>query len=107
MDSVPDLLNHHFEVGNLSFTPASLLLGVGLLLVLNVAARILRRFLRERILPRAGVARGVSIALSTLIYYLVMTLGTLVLLRCLARSDSVRWAPSPMATAPSPFTTML
>jgi small-conductance mechanosensitive channel len=85
MDAVLDLLNHHFEVGNLSFTPASLLLGIGLLIVLNVAARMLRRLLRERLLPRAGVARGVSIALSTLIYYLVMTLGTLVLLPVMVR----------------------
>jgi small-conductance mechanosensitive channel len=85
MDAVLNLLNHHFEVGNLSFTPASLLLGIGLLLVLNIAARMLRRLLRERLLPRAGVARGVSIALSTLIYYLVMTLGTLVLLPVMVR----------------------
>ena len=80
MDAFVDLLSRRFELGNLSFTPASLLLGIALLVVLSIAARMLRRLLRDRILPRAGMARGVSIALATLTYYVVMLIGTLILL---------------------------
>ena len=80
MDALINLLSRRFDMGSLSFTPASLMLGIALLIVLNIAARILRRLLRDRLLPRAGVARGVSIALATLIYYVVMIVGTLVLL---------------------------
>src|SRR5690242_14200581 len=80
MDAFVDLLSRRFELGNLSFTPASLLLGIALLILLSLAARALRRLLRDRILPRAGMARGVSIALATLTYYLVMLVGTLILL---------------------------
>jgi small-conductance mechanosensitive channel len=80
MNTVVDVLNHRFEFGNLSFTIASLLLGLGLLVALIVAAGIARRFLRERMLPRAGLVRGVSIALSTLIYYFLIVVGTLTIL---------------------------
>ena len=80
MNAFVDLLSRRFELGNLSFTPASLLLGIALLILLSIAARMLRRLLRDRILPRAGMARGVSIALATLSYYLVMLVGTLILL---------------------------
>jgi small-conductance mechanosensitive channel len=80
MDALMDLLLRRFDVGSVSFTPASLLLGIALLLVSSFLAGILRRVLRERILPRAGVARGVCIAIATLIYYLIMIVGTLVIM---------------------------
>jgi small-conductance mechanosensitive channel len=80
MDAFVDLLSRRFELGNVSFTPASLLLGIALLVLLSIIGRALRRVLRDRILPRAGMARGVSIAFATLTYYLVMIVGTLMLL---------------------------
>src|SRR5262245_16079197 len=80
MNAVVDLLTRRFDLGSLSFTPASLMLGAALLIALNIVSRILRRLLRDRFLPRAGIARGVSIALATLVYYLLMIVGTLMLL---------------------------
>jgi small-conductance mechanosensitive channel len=80
MDTVVELLSRRFELGNLSFTPASLLLGTALLVGLALFAAVFRRLLRERLLPRAGLVRGVSIAVSTLVYYLVMIVGVLVIL---------------------------
>jgi small-conductance mechanosensitive channel len=80
MNTVAELLARRFELGNLSFTPASLLLGLGLLIALGVIAAAVRRLLRDRLLPRAGLVRGVSIALATLVYYLLIVVGTLLIL---------------------------
>jgi small-conductance mechanosensitive channel len=80
MNSVVDLLSHKIEVGNLSLTPGSLLFGIVLLSALWIFAHIVRRLLRDRILPRAGLVRGVCIAISMLVYYLVIVVGTLVVL---------------------------
>jgi small-conductance mechanosensitive channel len=80
MSAVPDLLSRRFQLGDLSFTPASVFLGVGLLIALAVVAGVFRRLLRDRLLPRAGLVRGVSIAVATLAYYLVMIVGTLMIL---------------------------
>lgn len=85
MNTVAELLNRRFELGNLSFTPASLILGLALLAALVVLAGILRRLLRDRILPRAGLVRGVSIAIATLAYYLVLVVGTMVVLPVMIR----------------------
>lgn len=80
MNAIADLLSRRFELGNLSFTPASLLLGLALLAALGVVASLLRRVLRDRLLPRAGLVRGVSIAVSTLVYYLLIVVGALMIL---------------------------
>jgi small-conductance mechanosensitive channel len=80
MNAVLDLLTRRFEIGHLAFTPGSLLLGIALLIALWILAHVVKRLLRDRILPRAGLVRGVSIALSTLVYYLLIVAGTLVIL---------------------------
>lgn len=80
MNTLAELLGRRFEVGDLSFTPGSLLLGVILLVALGLVARLLRRLLRDRLLPRAGLLHGVSVAVSTLIYYLILIAGVLVIL---------------------------
>jgi small-conductance mechanosensitive channel len=73
-------LREPFEVGNLKFTPLSLLVGLGLVIGLAIAVSLLKRILRDRILPRTGLNRGVSIAVATLISYGVMLLGVLVIM---------------------------
>ena len=80
MTTLADLLTRRFELGNLSFTPASLLLGIALLIALGVAAAAIRKLLRDRLLPRAGLVRGVSVALAKLVYYVLIVIGTLVIL---------------------------
>jgi small-conductance mechanosensitive channel len=75
-----EFLREPFEVGNLKFTPLSLLVGIGLVIGLAIAVSLLKRILRDRILPRTGLNRGVSIAVATLISYAVMLLGVLVIM---------------------------
>lgn len=80
VQAIINLLSRRFDLDNVSFTPGSLLLGLGLLIVLSVVAGLVRRLLRDRLLPRAGLVRSVSIAVSTLFYYLIMVIGTLMVL---------------------------
>lgn len=80
MTAFLEFLRQPFEVGNLRFTPLSLLVGLGMVGCLAVAVTLLKRLLRDRILPRAGLSRGVSISIATLISYGVMLLGILIIL---------------------------
>ncbi len=75
-----EFLRQPFEVGNVRFTPLSLLVGLGMIACLTLAVTLLKRLLRDRLLPRAGLSRGVSIAIATLVSYGVMLLGVLVIL---------------------------
>lgn len=75
-----EFLRQPFEVGNLRFTPLSLLVGLGMIGCLALAVTLLKRLLRDRLLPRAGLSRGVSIAIATLVSYGVMLLGILIIL---------------------------
>ncbi len=78
--SVFDLLFRTFEFGNLSFTPLSVLIGIGLLVALIMLNSILKRVLRGRVFPRAGLTPGVSAAMSTLVGYIVLVVGILVIM---------------------------
>lgn len=80
MTSLLEFLKQPFEVGNLRFTPLSLLVGLGLVGGLALLTAVLKRVLRDRLLPRAGLNRGVSIAIATLISYGVMLLGVLIIM---------------------------
>lgn len=75
-----EFLRQPFEVGNLRFTPLSLLMGIGMVAALSIAVSLLKRVLRDRILPRTGLNRGVSVAIATLISYGMMLLGVLLIL---------------------------
>lgn len=80
MTSFHDLLNHPFEIGGLRVSILSVLVGMALLLLLLLAVRVVKRLLRERFLPRAGLNPGVSVAVSTLVGYLLLVVGVLVIL---------------------------
>jgi len=69
-----------FDFGNLSFTPLSLLIGLGLLVALWNLSTLVKRILHSRVLPRAGLTSGVSSAVSTLIGYLILIVGILLIL---------------------------
>ena len=80
LDVILGFLFRDFQFGSLGFTPLSLLIGLGLLAALVVLNSMLKRVLRHRVLPRAGLTPGVSAAMSTLIGYIVLVVGILVIL---------------------------
>jgi len=75
-----DFIKHPFELGSLRISILSLLVGMALMVLLFVVTRVAKRLLRERFLPRAGLNPGVSIAVSTLIGYLLLAVGALIIL---------------------------
>jgi small-conductance mechanosensitive channel len=80
MKAFLEFLREPFELGSLRFTPLSILVGLGMVAALAFGVSLLKRLLRDRLLPRAGLNHGVSVAISTLISYGVMLIGTLVIL---------------------------
>ena len=80
MKSILEFLREPFELGSLRFTPLSIIVGLGMVVGLAIVVSLLKRILRDRLLPRAGLNRGVSVAISTLISYGVMLIGVLVIL---------------------------
>ncbi|RKX35253.1 MAG: mechanosensitive ion channel family protein [Verrucomicrobia bacterium] len=73
-------MQRDFVFGSLSFTPLSILLGVVLLTGLVLLNSILKRVLRRRVFPRAGLTPGVSSAMSTLAGYIILVIGLLIIL---------------------------
>lgn len=68
------------EMGTVSFTPFSLLLGVSLTLVTLIIQRILYRILTKRFFPRFKIHPGLGNAYATLIGYVFLVLALLVIL---------------------------
>lgn len=80
MESLQEFLHTPIEVGSLRFTPLSLLLGVVLVAALSVVVSAFKRLLRDRLLPRLGLNRGISAAMATLISYALLLVGVLIIL---------------------------
>lgn len=80
VNAMMDFLMRKFEFGALSFTPLSVLIGIALFIALIVLNSMLKRVLRSRVFPRAGLAPGVSAAMSTLVGYIVLVVGILIIL---------------------------
>jgi len=80
MEAILEFLTRRFDFGNLSFTPGSILVGLVLIFAAFVVAGLMRRLLRDRLLPKAGLARGVSAAVSTLAYYFLLIVGLLIVM---------------------------
>lgn len=79
-ESIVEFLNRSFVFGDLSLTPFSIIKGVVLFVVLLLITSSVKRLLRNKVLPKAGLTHGVSIAVSTLVGYIVLILGLLVIL---------------------------
>ena len=79
-ESILEFLNKSFVFGNLSLTPFSILKGIVLFIALLLITALFKRLLRSKILPKAGLDRGVSIAVSTLSGYIFFVIGLLVVL---------------------------
>jgi small-conductance mechanosensitive channel len=69
------ILTTRINVGSVSFSALSLLVGLTLLIGLFIIDAVLKRLLRERVLPRAGISRGAASSIATLCYYLVFIIG--------------------------------
>lgn len=68
------------EMGTVSFTPISLLLGIILILVTLIIQRILHRVLTKRFFPRFKIHPGLGNAYATLIGYLFLALALFIIL---------------------------
>lgn len=69
-----------FEVGSISFTPLSMLLGFILILFILVLQRFLHRLLTKRFFPRFKIHPGLANAYATLICYTFLVVALLVIL---------------------------
>ncbi len=80
MNTAYEFINHPFEIGALRISIASVLVGILLMTVLLLVVRTIKRLLRVRFLPRAGLNVGVATAVSTLIGYVLIVVGALIIL---------------------------
>lgn len=69
-----------FTIGSVEATPLSIILGLVLVALLFIAVSILKRILRDSMLPRAGLSRAGSSAIATLTGYGVLVIGLLTIL---------------------------
>ena len=77
VETVGSFWTSSIEMGNVSFTPVSLLLGLSLLVIAIILQGILQRILTRRFFPRFRVHPGLANAYATLIGYtfLVLAMG--------------------------------
>lgn len=68
------------EMGNVSFTPVSLIMGVSLIVVVLIIKKLLHRALTKRFFPRFKINAGLANAYSTLIGYVFLILGLFIIL---------------------------
>jgi small-conductance mechanosensitive channel len=69
-----------FTLGSVEATPLSIIIGVALLVLLFIAVGIIKRILRDGMLPKAGLSRAGSSAIATLAAYGVLIIGILTIL---------------------------
>ncbi len=74
------LMQREFALGGLRVSLLSIATGLLMLLVIWLLERLAMRALRERLLPRVGLNHGVSVAITTLLGYLILLVGVLVAL---------------------------
>ena len=69
-----------FTIGSVEASPLSILLGIALVTALFIAVSIIKRILRDGVLPKAGLSRAGSSAVATLTAYGVLIVGMLTIL---------------------------
>jgi small-conductance mechanosensitive channel len=72
--------SREFNVGSVAFTPLTIVFGSTLFFALLVVHSLLKRLLARRVFPRFKLDTGVSHALATLLGYIVLVLGVLLIL---------------------------
>ncbi|MCC5833554.1 MAG: mechanosensitive ion channel [Opitutales bacterium] len=68
-----------YRIGEVSFTPLSLLIGFTLLTVLVLVQALIKRLLTHRVFPRFGIQLGLANAYATLLGYAVLIIGLTVI----------------------------
>lgn len=76
-----DIWHYPIEIGELKFTPLSILIGIFLFTLLVFATGLVKRILRARVLPRIGLSYGASAAVSSLAGYGILLVGTFAVLQ--------------------------
>jgi small-conductance mechanosensitive channel len=76
----PAIWNYPVEVGNLQFTPLSIIIGTILFIVLGFATKVIRNLFRNRLLPRIGLSYGAAAAVSSLLGYAFLLVGALMIM---------------------------
>lgn len=69
-----------FTIGSVEASPLSIVLGIALVTALFIAVSIIKRILRDGVLPKAGLSRAGSSAVATLTAYGVLIVGMLTIL---------------------------
>ena len=72
--------SREFSVGVVAFTPLTLIFGTLLLVGLIIFNRLLKKVLTGRVFPRMSLDTGVAHALATLLGYVILVLGMLLIL---------------------------
>lgn len=80
VETVESFWTRSIEIGNVTFTPVSLLLGLSLLVVALILQRILQRILTRRFFPRFRMHPGLANAYATLIGYTFLILALALIL---------------------------
>lgn len=86
----PDFWFHIFRFGEVSFTPASLAIGILFLVVLLIVNSMIKRLLRDRIFPKFHLTPGVANAYSTLGSYIFLIIGLMILIPFIFKG--INWA---------------
>lgn len=79
-----------YRIGEVSFTPVSILIGLTLLTALIFAQAVLKRFLTHRVFPRFGIQLGLANAYSTLLGYALLILGLTIIMP--VAFQGINWA---------------
>ena len=70
-----ELVSHEFALGEISLSLGSLLVFVVGVLLAYWTARLVRFLLREEVLPKMALPRGVDNSVASLSYYALLSLG--------------------------------
>ncbi|MEX0331737.1 MAG: mechanosensitive ion channel family protein [Puniceicoccaceae bacterium] len=88
--SIETFWTRTFDMGTLSFTPLSILLGFILVILTLILQRLLKRLLTKRFFPRFNMHPGLANAYSTLIGYIFLILSLMLILPITL--DGFNWA---------------
>ncbi|MEX0327059.1 MAG: mechanosensitive ion channel family protein [Puniceicoccaceae bacterium] len=88
--SIETFWTRTFDMGTLSFTPLSILLGFILVILTLILQRLLKRLLTKRFFPRFNMHPGLANAYSTLIGYIFLIVSLMLILPITL--DGFNWA---------------
>lgn len=90
MITMSDFWQYPIELGNMRFTPLSILIGLLLFILLAFLTGMVKRILRVRVLPRVGLAPGVSAAVASLAGYGFLLVGGLIIMPVMIQGFNIQ-----------------